>query len=155
LHASKEVEAVKGMALFCAMMALGTLCAGNVGPVKGLFVQRKILRDVDVTLTSEGTWSFEKGRSFVWNTLRPLPSVFVATPTNYTFTVGGRTARHDLKMHIEDVSQIFRIKEMKEFVERVDVSKDSPLVSSDGIDIPRSLTVLFRNGDRLEIELKL
>ncbi len=146
---------MKGIALFCAMMALGTLCAGNVGPVKGSFVQRKILRDVDVTLTSEGTWSFEKGRSFVWNTLRPLPSVFVATPTNYTFTVGGRTARHDLKMRIEDVSQIFRIKEMKEFVERVDVSKESPLVSSDGIDIPRSLTVLFRNGDRLEIELKL
>ena len=58
-------------------------------------------------------------------------------------------------MRIEDVSQIFRIKEMEEFVERVDVSKESPLASSCGIDIPRSLTVLFRNGDRLEIELKL
>lgn len=146
---------MKGIALFCAMMVLEIAYAGNGGPVKGSFVQRKILRDVDVTLKSEGTWSFEKGRSFVWNTLRPLPSMFVATPTNYTFTVGGRTARHELKMRIEDVSQIFRIKEMEDFVERVDISKDSPLVSSDGIDIPRSLTVLFRNGDRLEIELKL
>ena len=151
----KEVEAVKEIALFCATMAWGALCAGNAEPVKGSFVQRKVLRDVDVTLTSEGTWSFEKGRSFVWSTLRPLPSVFVATPTNYTFTVGGRTSRHDLKMRIEDVTQIFRIKERKEFVERVDVPRESPLVSSDGIDIPRSLTVLFRNGDRLEIELKL
>lgn len=146
---------MKGIALFCAMAVLGVANAGDGGPVGGSFVQRKVLKDVDVTLTSEGTWSFEKGRSFVWNTLRPLPSVFVATPTNYTFTVGGRTARHELKMRIEDVSQIFRIKEMEEFVERVDVSKESPLASSCGIDIPRSLTVLFRNGDRLEIELKL
>lgn len=142
-------------ALAYALMACVAMAyAGEGNLVEGTFVQKKILKDVDVTLKSEGVWSFEKGKSFTWRTLRPLPSVFIATPTNYSFTVGGRTAEHSLNMRIDDVSQIFAIKEMKEFVAKVDVSEDRPLFSTDGVVIPHSLTVFFKNGDRLEIELK-
>ncbi len=143
------------VAALCAAAASGSPPACGERPVKGRFVQRKVLKDVDVTLTSEGEWSFEKGRSFVWRTLRPMPSIFEATPTNYAFTVGGRTSRRELRMRIDSVSQIFTVKEMRDFVEKVDASAAPPLASSGGIDIPRSLTVRFRNGDRLEVELSL
>ena len=41
---------------------------------KGTFVQKKFLHDVEVTLVSTGTWSFEKDKAFIWNTLKPAPS---------------------------------------------------------------------------------
>lgn len=130
------------------------LCGYGGESASGTFVQRKVLKDVDVTLTSIGTWSFEKDRQFVWNTLKPMPSVFTATPTNYSFSAGGRTSVRALKMKIENVSQIFEIKEMRDFVEKVETSDADPAYSAAGIVIPSSLTVFFRNGDRLEIELR-
>ena len=143
-----------GMLMACvagvAMMGHGA----ETPAVSGTFVQRKVLKDIDVTLTSTGTWSFEKDRAFEWRTLKPMPSLFVATPTNYTFSVGGRTTTRNLKMKIEDVAQIFEIKEMKEFVEGVETSSEKPVFSMEGLVIPSALCVFFKNGDRLEIELK-
>lgn len=136
-----------------AVMMLTGRCTESA-VTSGAFVQRKVLKDVGVTLTSSGTWSFEKDKAFTWRTLKPIESVFVATPTNYSFSAGGRTNSRSLKMKIEDVAQIFEIKEMKEFVEKVDVSRENPVFSCEGFAIPSSLSVLFKNGDRLEIELK-
>ena len=63
-----------------AVLTMMGLCAEPVA-VSGTFVQRKVLKDIDVTLSSTGTWSFEKDRAFEWRTLKPMPSLFVATPT--------------------------------------------------------------------------
>ena len=122
--------------------------------VNGTFVQKKSLHDVGVTLTSTGTWSFEKDRAFVWNTLKPSPSLFVATPTNYSFTVGGRTSSRRLDMKIENIAQVFEMKEMKGVVDKVESDGANFVFKADGIEIPSSLRVVFKNGDRLEISLK-
>ena len=144
-----------GILFACGVAVLTTAgrCMESAA-ASGTFIQRKVLKDVGVTLTSSGTWSFEKDKAFTWRTLKPIKSVFVATPTNYSFSAGGRTNARSLKMKIEDVAQIFEIKEMKEFVEKVDVSRENPVFSCEGFSIPSSLAVLFRNGDRLEIEMK-
>jgi hypothetical protein len=117
-------------------------------------VQKKSLHDVGVTLTSSGTWSFEKDVAFVWNTLKPVPSVFSATPTNYSFTVGGRTTSRRLDMKIENIAQVFEMKEMKGVVDKVESDSANPVFKADGIEIPSSMRVVFKNGDRLEISLK-
>ena len=39
----------------------------------GTFVQRKTLADVEVTITSSGTFRVVKDKSFEWKTLKPLP----------------------------------------------------------------------------------
>ena len=140
--------------LFLMATALGLADAsGSGGRAQGSFVQKKFLHDVGVTLTSTGVWSFEKDVSFVWRTVKPVPSVFEATPTNYTFSVGGRASSRRLAMKIEDIAQIFEIKEMKEFVEKVEVDRANPVFSSGDMAIPSSLRVLFWNGDRLDIKL--
>ena len=112
----------------------------------GTFVQRKTLADVDVTITSKGTFRFEKGRFFEWNTEEPLPSSFLATPTNYAMTVNGRTTTHRLENDVSSIVQIFEIKEVKEFVKSV--------TAVPGTGFPDRVSVAFRNGDRLEIELR-
>ena len=122
--------------------------------VNGTFVQKKSLHDVGVTLTSSGTWSFEKDVAFVWNTLKPVPSLFVATPTNYSFTVGGKTTSRRLDMKIENIAQVFEMKEMKGVVEKVESSSANPVFKAEGVEIPSSMRVFFKNGDRLEILLK-
>lgn len=137
---------------FVLAVASGLLADGGV--VRGTFVQKKFLRDIDVTLTSTGTWSFEKDKAFAWNTLKPVPSQFVATPTNYSFTVGGRTTSRRLEMKISNLAQVFEMKEMKGVVERVEQDVSDPVYKADGIVIPSSMRVLFRNGDRLEILLR-
>ena len=137
---------------FVLAVASGLLADGGV--VRGTFVQKKFLHDVDVTLTSTGTWSFEKDKAFAWNTLKPVPSQFVATPTNYSFTVGGRTTSRRLEMKISNLAQVFEMKEMKGVVERVVQDVSDPVYKADGIVIPSSMRVLFRNGDRLEILLR-
>ena len=136
---------------------LGLAAAFGAGEpmVKGTFVQKKILKDVDVTLTSTGTWTFEKDKAFTWQTLKPVPSLFTATPTNYTFSAGGRATSHRLTMKIENLAQIFEIKEMKAFVERVETDVAQPVVASGDVVIPSALRVLFKNGDSLEISLAL
>ena len=144
-------------ALLCvvAVCISAGLRANENDAATGTFEQKKILHDVGVTLSSSGTWSFEKGKRFVWNTVKPVPSVFAATPTNYTFTVGGKTSSHRLAMKVEDIAQIFEIKEMKTLVERVETDRRNPVFESeDGLSLPSSLRVFFKNGDRLEISLK-
>ena len=137
-----------------ASMILAAFCANAEVRVNGTFVQKKSLHDVGVTLTSSGTWSFEKDVAFVWNTLKPVPSVFSATPTNYSFTVGGRTTSRRLDMKIENIAQVFEMKEMKGVVDKVESDSANPVFKADGIEIPSSMRVVFKNGDRLEISLK-
>ena len=133
---------------------LVAFCVFAGDKVNGMFVQKKSLHDVGVTLTSSGTWSFEKDVAFVWNTLKPVPSLFVATPTNYSFTVGGKTTSRRLDMKIENIAQVFEMKEMKGVVEKVESSSANPVFKAEGIEIPSSMRVVFKNGDRLEILLK-
>ena len=137
-----------------ASMTLAAFCANAEVRVNGTFVQKKSLHDVGVTLTSSGTWSFEKDVAFVWNTLKPVPSVFSATPTNYSFTVGGRTTSRRLDMKIENIAQVFEMKEMKGVVDKVESDSANPVFKADGIEIPSLMRVVFKNGDRLEISLK-
>ena len=137
-----------------ASMILAAFCANAEVRVNGTFVQKKSLHDVGVTLTSSGTWSFEKDVAFVWNTLKPVPSVCSATPTNYSFTVGGRTTSRRLDMKIENIAQVFEMKEMKGVVDKVESDSANPVFKADGIEIPSSVRVVFKNGDRLEISLK-
>ena len=135
-------------------MFLVAFCAFADGKVGGTFVQKKSLHDVGVTLMSSGTWSFEKDRAFVWDTLKPVPSLFVATPTNYSFTVGGRSTSRRLDMKIDNIAQVFEMKEMKGVVDKVEADGSNPVFKADGIEIPSLLRVVFKNGDRLEISLK-
>lgn len=137
-----------------SVMFFASFCAFAEGKVGGTFVQKKSLQDVGVTLTSTGTWSFERDRAFVWNTLRPIPSLFVATPTNYSFTVGGRTTSRRLDMKIDNIAQVFEMREMKGVVDKVESDSINPVFKADGIEIPSSMRVVFKNGDRLEISLK-
>ena len=142
------------------LAALAVLCGAVGGTVavtsgsdaalpetaSGTFIQRKTLADVDVTITSTGTFRFEKGRLFEWRTLKPLPSTFTATPTNYAITVNGKTTTRNLKSNVDEIAKIFEIKEVKEFVKSV---KSEPQVG-----FPNKVTVEFKNGDRLDIEMK-
>lgn len=112
----------------------------------GTFVQRKTLADVGVTITSTGTFRFEKGRLFEWCTLKPLPSTFTATPTNYAVTVNGKTTTRSLRSNVDEIAKVFEIKEVKDFVKGV---KSEP----EG-GFPNKVTVEFKNGDRLDIEMK-
>ena len=132
----------------CALLAASAATVDDVMPerAEGTFVQRKTLADVEVTITSKGTFRFVKGESFEWNTVEPLPSTFVATPTNYAMTVNGKTTSNRLRNDVNSIAKIFEIKEVKDFV------KDVKAVPAPGF--PKKLTVDFKNGDRLEIELK-
>ena len=113
---------------------------------QGTFVQRKTLADVGVTITSEGRFRFEKGRFFEWRTLKPMPSVFVATPTNYTFEVNGKRTTRRLRNDVNQIAKIFEIREVKDFVRKVSATPET--------GFPEKLAVEFRNGDELRIELK-
>ena len=144
----------KRRTLFLSMM-LGVCCwAAHAAEIddslparaEGTFVQRKTLADVEVTITSKGTFRFEKGRFFEFRTLEPMPSTFVATPTNYSMTVNGRTTAHPLKNDVTSVAKIFEIKEVREFVKRVRTEPER--------GFPEKVTVDFKNGDRLAIEMK-
>jgi len=136
----------------------------------GTFVQRKFLADVEVTLTSSGTFSFVKDKSFEWKTITPLPSTFTATPESYTFTADGKTSTHalaDLKMSaglrslvkgdlsalgdVFDVTEaegrltlVPKTRELREFVKRATL---------EGTDFPTRFTLDYATGDRLEIDL--
>ena len=136
----------------------------------GTFVQRKILADVQVTITSSGTFRFEKDKSFEWNTLKPLPSTFTATPESYTVTANGKTSTRalaELKMSaglrslvkgdlsalgdVFDVTEaegrltlVPKTRELREFVKRATL---------EGMDFPTRFTLDYVTGDRLEIDL--
>ena len=140
------------LTVLCVVAAGGTVAvtsgsdAALPETASGTFIQRKTLADVDVTITSTGTFRFEKGRLFEWRTRKPLPSTFTATPTNYAITVNGKTTTRNLKSNVDEIAKIFEIKEVKEFVKSV---KSEPQVG-----FPNKVTVEFKNGDRLDIEMK-
>ena len=83
-----------------------------------------------------------------------MPSVFVATPTNYSFTAGGKVISRSIEMKITDLSQVFEMREMKGVVERVERDAGGIVFKSDGMEIPSLMRVFFKNGDRIEISLK-
>ena len=132
-------------------LALGSAWAKAPAPrdlpeaAEGTFVQRKILADVDVILVSKGTFRFGRDRFFEWNTREPMPSVFYATPTNYSLTVNGKTTARPLEVNVSSVEQLFSIREMKGFVKEVRARPET--------GFPTRVDVSFTNGDRLEIEL--
>lgn len=133
-------------AMFAELPAVGGVDATMPEKASGTFVQRKTLADVEVTITSTGTFRFEKGRFFEWNTLKPMPSTFIATPTNYTLVVNNKKTTRRLKNNVDEIAKIFEIKEVKDFVKEV---KAAPPTG-----FPSKVSVAFKNGDRLEIEMK-
>ena len=134
-----------------ALAALVSAAAVAIAPgdvpdsARGTFVQRKTLVDVGVTLVSKGEFRFEKGRFFEWKVVKPVPSVFFATPTNWSVTVRGKTTAHPLDVDVSSFAKVFEIKEMKEFVKGV------RLVPEGGL--PERVLVDFKNGDKLEIDM--
>ena len=112
---------------------------------EGTFVQRKVLADVEVTLVSKGTFRFARDRFFEWNTREPVPSTLLATPTNYALTVNGKTTARPLDVNVSSVEQLFSIREMKDFVKKVQAHPAT--------GFPTRVDVSFTNGDRLEIEM--
>ena len=137
--------------MMLALAALVSAAAVAIAPgdvpdsARGTFVQRKTLVDVDVTLVSKGEFRFEKGRFFEWKVVKPVPSVFFATPTNWSVTVRGRTTFHPLDVDVSSFAKVFEIKEMKEFVKGVRLTPESGL--------PEKVRVDFKNGDKLEIDM--
>ena len=139
-------------ALGTALAALAALVfagAAKLPPVrlpdraKGPFVQKKTLRDLDVTLRSTGEYEFVKDAFFTFHTQKPVESVFTATPTNYTIEAGGKTTTKPISVDISSLEKIFEVKEIKEFVKDVQVK---------GTNFPYTVTVEYKNGDSLEIE---
>ena len=130
--------------LLAASVLPGAIRRGLPPAASGKFVQRKTLADVGVTLVSSGVFRFEPGRFFEWRTLEPLPTLFLATPTNWTFAADGSTTTRPLSSDISSVEQIFTLKEMSDFVEKVE---------TEGEPFPIRVKVLFRNGDSHDISL--
>ena len=139
----------KWCALFLMVAVAGgaqTVAPADLPPsARGTFVQRKTLADIDVTLTSTGTFRFERDRFFAFDIEKPVASSFVATPTNYTFTVNGKSETRALDVNVSSFESLFAIKEMKAFVKEVKVEPERAF--------PSRVRVVFKNGDRLEIDL--
>lgn len=127
------------------ILSAATLDDGMPERAEGTFIQRKTLADVEVTITSKGVFRFEKGKFFEWKTREPLPSSFFATPTNYAMTVNGKTTVHALKTDVSSVANLFQIKEVKDFVKAVKTIPER--------GFPEKVTVEFKNGDKLDIEM--
>ena len=148
------MSAMKKMCVYLAVAAsVGVLGVVQAAPVddlppaaQGTFVQRKVLADVNVTLVSKGLFRFEKGHFFEWDTREPVASLFYATPTNYAFTANGRTVTRELTVDVNSIERLFAIKEMKEYVASIQTDPPS--------GFPRHVRVVFKNGDRLEIDLQ-
>ena len=163
--------AVWGAAVWgAAVPAAQRMLAALPATATGTFVQRKTLVDVEVTITSSGTFSFVKDKSFEWKTLKPLPSTFTATPESYTVTANGKTSTHalsEMKMStglrslvkgdlstlgdVFDVTEaenrlvlIPKTRELREFVKRATL---------EGTGFPSRFTLDYTTGDRLEIDL--
>ena len=153
-----------------AVPAAQRMLAALPATVTGTFVQRKTLADVEVTITSSGTFCIVKDKSFEWKTLKPLPSTFTATPESYTITANGKSSTRaiaELKLSaglrslvkgdlsaLEDVFDVTeaenrlvlvpKTRELREFVKRATL---------EGKDFPTRFTLDYVTGDRLEIDL--
>ena len=140
----------------------------------GTFIQMKTLSDVGVTLTSSGEFEFKKNGFFKWKTIKPIESVFTATPKEYITSIkGGKTSRRPLseikmtdamkaliKGDISLLGEVFNLKvkesqitarpktrELSEFVESFEI-KLGPASK------PERFIMTFTNGDILDIVLK-
>ena len=170
------------MCKWCTLL-LAALCTAGLADVRtprlltelpaqatGTFVQRKTLADVEVTITSSGTFSFVKDKSFEWKTLKPLPSTFTATPESYTLAANGKTSTRALselklsaglralvKGDLSALGDVFEVteteglvtfvpktRELREFVKRATL---------EGKGFPTRFTLDYATGDRLEIDL--
>ena len=133
-------------AVLAAFLCVG---AANLPPValpdavKGTFVQKKTLKDLDFTLMSTGEYEFEKNKFFTLHTLKPVESKFTATPTNYTIVALGKSMTRPISVDISSIEKIFEVKEINELVKDVHVK---------GTNFPYTVTVEYKNGDGLEIE---
>ena len=153
-----------------AVPAAQRMLAALPATVTGTFVQRKTLADVEVTITSSGTFCIVKDKSFEWKTLKPLPSTFTATPESYTITANGKSStraiaelklsaglRSLVKGDLSALKDVFDVaeaenrvvfvpktRELREFVKRATL---------EGSDFPSRFTLDYVTGDRLEIDL--
>ena len=153
-----------------AVTAAQRMLAALPAQATGTFVQRKILADVDVTITSSGTFSIVKDKSFESQPLTPLRSTFPAPPESDTGSANGNTATRalsELKMSaglrslvkgdLSALGDVFDVKEeegrltlvpktreLREFVKRATL---------EGMDFPTRFTLDYVTGDRLEIDL--
>ena len=136
----------------------------------GTFVQRKTLADVEVTITSSGTFSFVKDKSFEWKTLKPLPSTFTATPESYTLAANGKTSTRSLselklsaglralvKGDLSALGDVFDVTEAKGRVTLVPKTRELrefvKRATLEGTGFPTRFTLDYATGDRLEIDL--
>ena len=153
-----------------AVPAAQRMLAALPATATGTFVQRKTLADVEVTITSSGTFCIVKDKSFEWKTLKPLPSTFTATPESYTITANGKSTTRSLaelklsaglrslvKGDLTALKDVFDVtetenrlilvpktRELREFVKRATL---------EGTDFPSRFTLDYVTGDRLEIDL--
>ena len=153
-----------------AVPAAQRMLANLPAQASGTFVQRKTLADVQVTITSSGTFRFEKDKSFEWKTVKPLPSTFTATPESYTVSANGKTstrALSELKMSaglrslvkgdLSALGDVFDVTEAEGRLELVPKTRELrefvKHATLEGTDLPTRFTLDYVTGDRLEIDL--
>lgn len=62
----------------------------NPANLEGHFVQEKYLAALDATLHSSGTFSYQRGKAVRWQTLKPINSEMLVTPTSISSKQGGQ-----------------------------------------------------------------
>ena len=58
--------------------------------LSGNFVQQKYLADLDAEITSSGLFSYQRGQSIHWETLKPIQNILLMTPQSITNSQNGR-----------------------------------------------------------------
>ena len=159
-----------------SVMSVNASVIDKIAAVKsdeGTFVQMKTLSDVGVTLASSGEFRFKKNEYFEWKTIKPIESIFTATPKEYISTIkGGKTSRHPLskiKMSngmkalingdVSVLNEVFKLKiaddkiiahpktrELSEFVDSFEITLDTD-------SKPKRFIMTFTNGDVLDIAI--
>ncbi|SEF60259.1 LolA family protein [Marinobacterium lutimaris] len=82
---------MKRFLLICLLLCLPSLShaldfeelgeyAESPETLKGEFTQTRFLKSLDASITSTGTFSYEKGGEIRWTTLEPLASELILTP---------------------------------------------------------------------------
>ena len=62
----------------------------NPSDLEGHFVQEKYLAALDASLHSSGTFSYQRGKTVRWQTLKPIMSEMRVTPTSISSSQGGK-----------------------------------------------------------------